>query len=279
MISVGRILKTAEKGITNAARYAKEALPLRTTTPIKTLQKTENILKSTSDKDLGFYQPVIEKWMKFGIKMMQNMPFSTKTEVALIEKSLAQKGVFARFKNDIELAEVVQSALAKVETAGFKLPKYIILDGSKKTEGKVLQFRSKNASESPLFLSKNYISQRRMEIEANKQAFEKHGINVTSTDSMDGIVCHEIIHWQHFHNAPDKKTCEKIWKTVNEKKVVPEVSFSVLQDKAGKEFVAEVGAGLLNGKTYSDYVMDIYKQLKGPMPKSLSENRSVILNA
>ena len=249
---------------------------------LKTASKAlseKNILNASSDKDLPFFQPLYEKWMKFGIALLRKEPFSAKQEVAIIEQRLAQQGVFARFKNDLELATVVESGLTKAKKSGFELPKYMIINGQKKAMGSVMHFSRKNASEAPIFLSENYISQQKIELEINKQTYATHAINKTSTNSMDGIVCHEITHWLHHHDMPDKKTCENIWKTVNEKKVVPEVSFSILQDKAGKEFVAEVGAGLMDGKTYSDYVMDIYKQLKGPMPKSLLErDSSPILN-
>lgn len=279
MISVAKIIQTAGKCTSKATRYVGEAVPFQGTAPIKTVQKAGEILKSAADKDLPFCAPIFEKWTMFIEKAIRHAPFSTKQEIALIEQKLTQQGVFARFGDDLELATVVESGLSKAKNAGFELPKYIIVNGIRKNElGSVPMFRKKNASEAPVFLSNSYIQKMTEGLEANKKAYAKNSINFTSTNNMDGTVCHEITHWLHFQNIPDKKTCEKIWKTVNEKIVVPEVSFSVLNDKAGKEFVAEVGAGLMDGKVYSDYVMDIYKQLKGPMPKSLSHDNPPLLN-
>jgi len=44
--------------------------------------------------------------------------------------------------------------------------------------------------------------------------------------------------------------------------------YAISNSKEGFEVVAEIFAGLMDGKKYPPEVMEIYHRLKGPMPKS-----------
>ncbi len=75
---------------------------------------------------------------------------------------------------------------------------------------------------------------------------------------------HEIGHWLHFQQMPPVSECRNIWESVNEEKIKNDVSEYAIKKKDGREFVAEVFKGLVKGKKYDDYIMNLYKRLNGP---------------
>lgn len=79
---------------------------------------------------------------------------------------------------------------------------------------------------------------------------------------------HEIGHWLHFQNIPPLEECREIWKSVNLEKIKKDVSEYAVKKDDGREFVAEVFKGLVKGKKYDEYIMNFYKRLCGPMPRT-----------
>ena len=61
-----------------------------------------------------------------------------------------------------------------------------------------------------------------------------------------------------FNTISDLKNLEKIKEDVSE--------YAVKKDD-GREFVAEVFKGLIKGKKYDEYIMNLYKRLHGIFPK------------
>ena len=94
-------------------------------------------------------------------------------------------------------------------------------------------------------------------------SFEK-GVYVEKFDSL----FHEIGHWLHFQNIPPLKQCREIWQKVNREKIKTDVSEYALKKDDGREFVAEVFKGLIKGKKYDEYIMQLYKKLNGPNVKT-----------
>lgn len=274
------LLKTAGTTAIKTARYAREVLPFGN--KIDSVRKTTGKIAQDAITTLerkGVFQYVAEKKLTVGKKLLRYANYSSNEQVAEIEKRLVQKGVNVRFNNNHELATLVEKCLGNVQKEGFNVPKDILISDIPDIHkysviGWVPQFRKKTALNAPLELSKNYISQQKEFIEESIRLYKEHKFDMFSTNTMDSSILHEIGHWLHFQDIPDKKTCEKIWSTVNEKAIVQEVSFYAKNEKDGIDFVAEVFAGLMEGQRYSEYVMDIYKQLHGPMPKSLLKETS-----
>lgn len=75
---------------------------------------------------------------------------------------------------------------------------------------------------------------------------------------------HEIGHWLHFQQMPPLKECREIWNSADVEKIQHDVSEYAAKKKDGREFVAEVFKGLVKGKRYDDYIMELYNRLKGP---------------
>lgn len=78
---------------------------------------------------------------------------------------------------------------------------------------------------------------------------------------------HEIGHWLHFPKMPPVSECIKIWEKADIEKVKNDVSEYAVKKNDGREFVAEVFKGLVKGKKYDEYIMNLYNALNGPKLK------------
>ncbi len=76
---------------------------------------------------------------------------------------------------------------------------------------------------------------------------------------------HEIGHWLHFQQLPASKERNRIWGSVNLKKIGEDVSKRAVYNE--KEFVAEVFKYLVKGKKFDSYIMNLYRSLNGPALK------------
>lgn len=76
---------------------------------------------------------------------------------------------------------------------------------------------------------------------------------------------HEVGHWLHFQDMPSLSERKVIWQGVNLDKICNDVSQRAACDS--KEFVAEVFKWLVKGKIFDEYIMNLYKKLKGPEVK------------
>lgn len=272
---ITEVLKTTEKAI------SKEVPNIRKIVPAEFPKEKFIDLNSSSNDKIPFLKALQEtlliKSFLGAKKLIEHLPFSSVQEIAEIEKSFAKKGIAVRFDKDLELAKTVEKAYKKAEDAGFDVPKCILYSKLPNLDIAETYPCSKNVMPKvPIMLSDKYLEIQKKEMQNTKKIFGKY--EYLSTNEIDGPICHEIGHWLHFQIRPDEETCKKIWKTVDENKICEEVSyyaFAAKNNEDGKEFVAEVCAGLLNGKTYSDYIMNIYKQLNGPMPKNIKKLKTV----
>ena len=92
----------------------------------------------------------------------------------------------------------------------------------------------------------------------------KSNLKKPESERYDSLI-HEIGHWLHFQNLPSPAERKTAWRNVNLNKIHTEVSPRAASDS--KEFVAEVFKWLIKGKTFDEYIMNLYKQLRGPQVK------------
>jgi len=224
-------------------------------------QKTVESYSKINSIDLPFYQPAIEK-VFIAIKFFTNRsPFSEKADVAKIEETLKNKGVVVRFNNDLKTANYINEGISELEKRGIRLPTFILFHQPKSKyciDGQVLKFRNKTAHKAPIEFTSNI---------ASGLIFDT---SHASTSNKLHAFYHEIGHYLHHSNIPDNKTCMNIWSKADKKLVKEEVSEDAIRDQFGMEFVAEVFAGLMDGKEYSKPIMETYHQLKGPIPKQIN---------
>lgn len=195
--------------------------------------------------------------------------YSTNPEVAQIERDLAKEGVWARFVNQLDVAKKTQKVLCEIKNAGLELPKIFLLDTSSKKLSTLGRCRRYLGNDS----EKNMVRLRPWILTG------KHKEGWFSTDNEAHIIYHEIGHWLHFRNITDLEALKPIWATAKKELVKTEVSEYALNTDTGTDFVAEVFAGLMAGKKYSEHIMDIYQKLRGPMPNFVEGASSLSLVA
>lgn len=215
-------------------------------------------------EDASLFQRTFERVLIRLEKSLQNSRYSKSQDVAQIERDLAEKGVVIRFKNKLDTAQFVQKSLDNIKNAGYDLPKYILFAPSSLllgSDGVATMFRQPLTKQAPIIFPKNVLKNSLRKIK------EKYAAGIYSTDNILHYIYHEVGHWLHFQNKPSYRECQSIWQGADQNLIAQEVSQNALKTSDGTEFVAEVFAGLMDGKEYSPHVMEIYTKLKGPTPK------------
>ena len=206
-------------------------------------------------------QILFENLLVYCEKLAKQSKYSKNEEVSIIEKNLAKKNVMIRFKNNVKIAKFIQNGLENIERAGYELPKNIFIVSPAtihRAGGAAAMFKNKPTLDAPIFLPKNILSL------SEKKIKQKNKLGIYSTNNGSYYIHHEVGHWLHFQNQPNHGECRQIWQVANKKLINQEVSQMALKMDDGTEFVAEVFAGLIDGKKYGEHVMEIYKELKGP---------------
>lgn len=219
----------------------------------------KNIKKASEVRDFSRLQPVIEGCINMLSFCLKKSKFSDMPKVRQIEKNFSEKGTTIRFNNDLNIAEFFNDAFFGINKESIPFPKTIMILNKEipGVGGLTTKYRNKTAQKALIVFPKNMIA-------LSYYNFDK------STNNSFHFIYHELGHYLHFANVPDSKTCKSIWAKVNKDMIYEEVSSEAVRREDGLEFVAEVFAGLLDGKKYSEHIMGVYRQLKGPMLKNYS---------
>ena len=193
---------------------------------------------------------------------------SSNPEVISLEDRMKSMGYKANFSDNLETAQIIANAYEKMTKAGFKMPEEVIL--MTPSNPAVLGFRPyaphNQRYSTPIYFNKDLIRK-------NDAPFilSDIGIQHNSTDTPESVVYHEIGHFLNEETAPEPEIAIDLWKKEAndgmDLEMAREVGFYAMNgDKfhMGREFVAEVFAGLMDGKHYSQKVMDLYHKLGGP---------------
>lgn len=256
-MKIAKVLKNAEYRTNRPIKYMEELLPSTNKGPVD-----NKFLKNENSFKFPFYQPFFEWSLIFRENLVKKSKYSNNSEVSLIEHKLAEKGINVRFKNNLETAKFIQKGLEDIEKVGYDIPKNILIVHPMAIAGAggaTTIFRDKLIDKAPVLFPQTIVDL------SHKKIAQKYKLGIYSTDNILKYVYHEVGHWLHFQNKPDLQLCKQIWKTVDKDIIGKQVSLEALKLDDGTEFVAEVFAGMIDGKKYSKYIMDIYKQLKGPL--------------
>jgi len=136
---------------------------------------------------------------------------------------------------------------------------------SYKREGlNLLQGRVKNLPQNIAFLPKFLKQSFCVKLPKDTYMFiSKSNLDKPKESKFDSFL-HETGHYLHFQDIPPLEKRLDIWSTVDEEIIKQEVSEYAVKKKDGREFVPEVFKFLIKGKTFSQYIMDIYQSLNGP---------------
>lgn len=162
-----------------------------------------------------------------------------------------------------KVAEHVQRAIDKLKAAGVKLPDMIQVDklASKNVHG----WSDDNDAEIGSRVTINPNSWFWQDPEGNAKKLHERG--VFSTDDPSHVVTHEVGHSLHRRQYPrpgyDSMLVNHRFEGAEQRAAI-EKEVGKYATTNGHEFVAEVFAGMVAGKTYSPTVMRAYKELHGP---------------
>ena len=192
---------------------------------------------------------------------------SKNPEVIQLEEKMRQMGYKANFADNLETAKIIVRAYENLFEKGISMPNEVMLMVPNKKG--ILGYRPFSTKETrfqtPIIFSKD------LAIEKKVNKCFLPGIKYNATDTPESIVYHEIGHFLHEDTKISPEEAYKIWKKVVddglEFQLAQEVGYYAMTgDKfcMGNEFIAEVFAGLMDGKQYSEKVMNIYNALGGP---------------
>ncbi|MEW5821576.1 MAG: hypothetical protein AB1782_15395, partial [Cyanobacteriota bacterium] len=196
-----------------------------------------------------------------------NVSKNVDPEIALkiekVEKELKAAGVECNFdKNNLVLAGVIKNCLHNINKAGFQLPDRVVSESEiflpflmlgKPATGFFKFIDPKKPQENQII----YNSLLNWEIPIDNQPPEHH-------------IYHEIGHYLHFKANPEMYL--KLFKSAKEYKFKDELRDQIEKEVSLKatenitEFVADVFAGLMQGKQYSDNIMRFYNGFGGQHP-------------
>ena len=192
---------------------------------------------------------------------------STNPEVIEIENKMKDLGISVTFEDDLATAQVIFNTCSDLKAKGIELPSEIILMTPKKesTLGFTPIMREGFEKMAQIFIKKGL-----GELEDTSDPFFKSmGLNHFTDSTPAGTFVHELGHWHHLQDRLSDEDAMLVWQAhvnpSNEMIIAEEVSVHAMTDPTGKEYIAEVFAGLNKGEQYSETVMDIYQDLKGPI--------------
>ncbi len=196
---------------------------------------------------------------------------STNPEVIALEQKMKEMGYNANFSDNLKTGKIITNAYEKMHKKGFKMPKEIALmiPISKNIMGYRPFSMNANRLETPIIFNSELYKKNEA-----KPLFFDIGIKYNSTDSPESVVYHEIGHFLHEDSGKDVEHPSTIWKNLAndgfDLELAEEVGYYAMTgDKfhMGREYVAEVFAGLMEDNQYSERVMDLYSALGGPKVK------------
>lgn len=187
------------------------------------------------------------------------MEDSIRFDIKQLEKEAKSLGVKADYGNNVFLGKLVNEALVDVKNAGYKLPKKIVYGGNDHRSDKAAYFLS-----GVIYLNPDYDWS---ELNYDTQRYYKKG--VASSDNPKHILYHEIAHAIHARSSPIRfymqMACPTPMNQFDQSLIFFEVSSYATNSVF--DFVAEVFAGRMAGKVYSEEINNIFNELGGPKPK------------
>jgi hypothetical protein len=204
---------------------------------------------------------------------------SSTPDILNIEQNLRKKGVKAKFSDNssLDFAKLTQEALGDIEKKGFELPKRIIVSEVLPNHIKGLVNLAPTQAAKTLFINNKTAALNLNELKIVHQ----YPNPFWSVEDPKHLIYHEAGHWLHSkinskqiqlqdaieYIMPFPNNTKSIISQSDKEYLNKTVSGYSCTDRMGFEAVAEIFAGIIDGKTYPPEVMAIYKKLKGPITK------------
>ncbi|EKE02588.1 MAG: hypothetical protein ACD_20C00357G0011 [uncultured bacterium] len=178
-----------------------------------------------------------------------------------------------REKNYLALANKTINSLCNLKKLGYELPPNVISDHTqfvgegKRSPGCFVYENPKNIYLNPGFKWEDI----------DKILKDHFKNNICSSSSSNHVLNHEMGHYLHYKENPDKYISQKeslLFPELN--KLPSDLSMLVTQKVSSyatrniRDFVAEVFAGIIDGNNYPDEIMKAYNKYGGPKTKEKS---------
>ncbi len=188
-----------------------------------------------------------------------HVELSTEPKVLQQEAKLRKLGATFTSENDLALTMAIFNIFKKVQDVGLKTPRKILLTTFNQSNlTAYITGMQKGCEEyATLLIRKNLIE----EINRNK-------ITNVNFPNIEHILFHELGHYNFLLKSPNNEEMFKIYDkfvhTYSHHYIAKQISFNAITEPNGHEFVAEVFAGLIQGKKFPQPIIDCYKALGGP---------------
>ncbi len=202
---------------------------------------------------------LVEKYLEAENKFYSTLddllfPKSTNTEALKLEEQLANMGVSVRLMNNAKMGEGILKACKKMNEAGIKsFPKYRVAVGEPCSMG----LPGKHTQEGFVLLG---------------QAGFNSADNVVLDSSIEGITFHETAHVLHKHLKAEHSMPFLMKDNEAFQKINPllEKEVSIYSKSNINEALSEIFTGLMNGRKFSNKIMQFYKDNGGYITPNLS---------
>ena len=184
---------------------------------------------------------------------------STDPKVLEKESKLRKLGVIFTSENDLEITTAIFNIFKKVQEIGLKTPHRILLT----------TFNQSNLTAYLTGMQKGYEEDATLLIRKNLiEEINRNKINNVNSPNIEHILLHELGHYNFSLKSPNDKEMFKIYDkfvhTYSPHYIDKHVSFNAITEPNGHEFIAEVFAGLMQGKKFPQPIVDCYNALGGP---------------
>ena len=219
-----------------------------------------------------------EKVLKFFSDLIY-IPTSN-PDILKIEQNLKQIGIKAKFsdKSSPDFAKLTEETLKDLRKQGYELPERVCVSPLIGMCSKACVVMGPNKPATTIFFNTSF-SEKTAKNNEN-YITGKFLDGAFSTENPKHIIRHEIGHFLHskkglinlylqfFSNLAHIPKSEPVLTENNKNLLKKSVSeYATSDNMLGTEAVAEIFAGLTDGKKYSREIMDLYIKLNGPIPK------------
>lgn len=215
--------------------------------------EANNIASQNMMKKLG---AVLTKKTKDGgywtIKVKTNKHYLKSVDE--VKKELSEIGISLTVSGDESLADWLGTGLKGLSDKGFELPENVFVS-AKSFDENSNDLAFYDSLTSSVVFNGRYSKEQIIDI--TKRAYDER---YYSTDNECHVLYHEIGHW--YHGVKNREIYEKLQNS-NLSFNFADKYVSIRASKNAFEFVAEVFAGLVDGRKYNELVMEIYKTLGG----------------
>ncbi len=184
--------------------------------------------------------------------------FSTDPKVIKLEQELRKIGTLFTSENDYNTTLAILKIFKKVKSMGLETPHKLLL----------ATFKPDNLFAYTSGMEKGYERYSTLFIRRNlAEEVKLNNLKNKTNISIEHILLHELGHYNFLIKSPDNKEMFKIYDkfvhTYSHHYIDKHVSFNAITEPNGHEFIAEVFAGLIQGKKFPQPIIDCYNALGG----------------